>query len=68
MNRFFIATHPEVEATICTELKAHGLLASATTPMPRAVAFDDLAGLSYLGACIKVCSMYMVATSDNLIN
>jgi hypothetical protein len=53
-NRFFIATHPEVEAKVCAELNAHGLLASSKTPAPRAVAFEDLAELTYLGACIKV--------------
>ena len=53
-NRFFIVTHPEVEAKVCAELEAHGLLASPDTPTPRAVAFEDLSGLVYLGAAIKV--------------
>ena len=53
-NRFFITTHPEVEAKIRAELEAHGLLASPETPTPRALAFEDLSGLTYLGAAIKV--------------
>jgi hypothetical protein len=53
-DRFFIVTHPEVEAKVCAELEAHGLLASPITPTPRAVAFEDLSGLTYLGAAIKV--------------
>jgi fatty acid synthase len=50
---FFIAQHPEVEGKICAELEAHGLLASPDTPTPRSVAFEDLSGLTYLGAAIK---------------
>lgn len=53
-NRFFIVTHPEVEAKVCAELEAHGLLASPDTPTARAVAFEDLSSLTYLGAAIKV--------------
>ena len=53
-DRFFISTHSEVEAKVCAELEAHGLLASPDTPTPRALAFEDLSGLTYLGAAIKV--------------
>jgi len=51
---FYIATHPEVEAKIVEELAAAGLLATPQQPRPRPLAYDDLAGLTYLGAAIKV--------------
>lgn len=52
--RFFIATHPEVEASITAELAARGLLVTPEQPHPRDLAFDDLSELRYLGAAIKV--------------
>lgn len=35
------------------ELDAAGLLVTAKRPHPRTLAFEDLAGLQYLSACIK---------------
>lgn len=46
---FYIATHPEVEAKIVEELTAGGLLATPQQLRPRPLAYDDLAGLTYLG-------------------
>ena len=52
--RYFIATHPEVEAKITAELAARKILASPDHPAPRALEHDDLSELQYLGAAIKV--------------
>lgn len=52
--RYYIATHPEVEAKITAELASRNLLASPDHPVPRALEHDDLSELQYLGAAIKV--------------
>jgi hypothetical protein len=43
-----------VEAKICEELDAMGLLATPARPSPRPLRYEDLAELAYLGCVIKV--------------
>ncbi len=62
--RFYIATHPEVEAEIVAELATAGLLATPQQPRPRPPGYDDLAGLPYLGAAMKV-RVEMPSLCDN---
>ncbi len=51
--RYYISTHPEVDAKIRAELAEHGLLATRDSLEPREPNFDDLARLPYLAAAIK---------------
>lgn len=53
-RRFHIATHPEVETKMTAELASKGLLVTPDNQHPRKLAYEDLAGLTYLGAAIKV--------------
>ena len=46
--RALLAAHPEQEAALAAELDSAGLLATPVNPAPRAMAFSDLARLSYL--------------------
>ena len=64
--RFYIATHPEVEAKICAELASYKLLATRKHPMPRALEHDDLSELTYLGAAIKVRLLDAITRDQNM--
>jgi hypothetical protein len=52
--RYLISQHPHVEAKICEELDALGLLATVNRPSPRPLRYEDLAEMTYLSCVVKV--------------
>ena len=62
-----LATHPEAEARLAAELQAHGLLATADNPRPRAPAWEDIGKLRYLSAVVNEATrMFPAAGSGTL--
>lgn len=50
---FFIASYPEAEEKIMSELRELGLLACRSNPNPRQMEFSDIAQLPFLKAVVK---------------
>lgn len=50
---FLLSQHPRVEAKLCAELAAHGLLATPENPTPRPLTYADLNDLPYLAWVCK---------------
>ncbi|EFN57493.1 hypothetical protein CHLNCDRAFT_34731 [Chlorella variabilis] len=61
---YLVAQHPEVEARLCAELDALGLLATPQRPEPRMVEVEDLSRLVYLAAVVKESMRVLPVSAD----